>query len=70
MGGDSMNIESMIQELIVFVQDNIIVSVVIGLFILFLLIRHPKVLLTGILFLMAAYGLAWLFGKLATYGLG
>ena len=65
-----MDIESIIQDIVAFTQDNILVSVVIGFFILFLLIRHPKVLLIVILFLMVAYGLAWLFGKLSTYGLG
>ena len=64
-----MDIESIIQELTVYVQDNIVVSVIVGLFIIFLLFRHPKVLLTISLFLMAAYGLAWLFDILAKTGL-
>jgi len=65
-----MDIDGIIQEITVFAQDNIVVAVVIGLFTLFLLIRHPKVLLSIVLFLMVAYGLAWLFALLATYGLG
>jgi Flp pilus assembly protein TadB len=69
-----MDIESKIQDLLVVmqgnIQDNILVSVVIGLFIIFLLFRHPKILLVVLLFLMAAYGLAWLFERLAQYGLG
>ena len=65
-----MNIDSIIQNVIVYAKDNIIVASIIGLFILFLLFRHPKILLIVALFLMAAYGLAWLFEKLAQYGLG
>ena len=64
-----MNIDSIIHELTLYVQDNIIVSVIVGLFIIFLLFRHPKVLLTIILFFMAAYGLAWIFDMLAKTGL-
>ena len=65
-----MDLAGIIQEITVFAQNNILVSVVIGLFMIFLLFRHPKVLLTVALFLMAAYGLAWLFERLAQYGLG
>ncbi len=65
-----MDIESIIQYVIAFTQDNIIVSVTIGFFILFLLFRHPKILLTITLFFMAAYGLAWLFEMLSKTGLG
>ena len=65
-----MDIERIIQDLFVFIQDNIIVSVIVGLFIIFLLFRHPKVLLTISVFLMVAYGLAWIFDVLATTSLG
>ena len=65
-----MDLAGIIQEITVFAQNNILVSVVIGLFMIFLLFRHPKVLLIVALFLMAAYGLAWLFERLAQYGLG
>lgn len=59
-----MNIESIIQNITVFAQDNIIVTVVIGLFILYLLIRHPKVLLLITFLLVVAYGLAEFFDQL------
>ena len=65
-----MDIESIIQYIITFTQDNIIVSVIIGIFILFLLLRHPKYLLTIILVFVAAHGLAWLFDMLSKTGLG
>jgi len=65
-----MDIESKIQELTLFAQDNILVSVVICLFIIYLLFRHPKILLTVIIFFVVANGLAWLFDKLAKAGLG
>lgn len=65
-----MDIDGIIQNITVFAQDNIIVTVVIGLFILYLLVRHPKVLLTLIALGALAYGLAWLFEKLRRTGLG
>lgn len=65
-----MDIEIIIRTLTVFVQDNLIVASIIGLLILYLIFRHPKVLLTITLFIMAVYGVAWLFEKLAAKGLG
>ena len=65
-----MDIDGIIQTITGYVQDNIVVSVIIGLFIIFLLFRHPKKLLVIVLFFMAAYGLAWLFEMLSTKGLG
>ncbi len=65
-----MDIDSIIQNVIEFTQDNIIVSVVVGIFLLFLLFRHTKILLFTTLFFMVAYGLAWLFEMLSHTGLG
>ena len=61
-----MFIDEIFQKITVFTQNNIIVSVVIGIFILFLLFRQVKILLIIILFFMAAYGLAWLSEMLST----
>jgi len=65
-----MDLDSIIQNVTEFAQGNIIVSVVIGIFLIFLLFRHTKVLLFTILFFMIAYGLAWLFEILSHKGLG
>ncbi len=65
-----MDIDIIIQNLTVFVQDNMIVAVIIGALILYLLFRRPKILLTIIFFLLVAYGVAWLFEVLAEKGLG
>jgi hypothetical protein len=46
-------------------QENIIVSLVLGIFVIFLAIRKPKVLLAIIIVITAAYVLAWLFEKLS-----
>ena len=65
-----MDIDSIMQNLVVFARENVIVTVIISISILYLLYRRPKVLLSISLFLMAAYGLAWLFEKLSKTGLG
>lgn len=65
-----MNIDAIVQDTAQFVQENVVVAVIIGLFVLFLLFRHPKVLLSIIIFFMLAYGLAALFEMLSTKGLG
>lgn len=65
-----MDVDAIIQDIIVYVQDNIIVAAILGLFFLFLLFRHPKILLTLLGIAAMAYGVAWLFEKLAQTGLG
>jgi len=65
-----MDIEGLIQKITVFTQDNLTVTVVLGIFVVFLLLRHPKKLFSIVLFLIVAYGLAWLFEMLSTKGLG
>ncbi len=59
-----MDIDGIIQNITVFAQDNIIVAVVISLFLLYLLVRHPKVLLTVIAIGALVFGLTWLFETL------
>lgn len=59
-----MDIDSIIQTITVFAQNNIIVTSIVGLFILFLLFRHPKVLLLVIVLLALAFGVAELFEQL------
>ena len=59
-----MDIDGIIQEITMFAQDNIVVAAIVGLFSLFLLIRHPKVLLIVIVIVALAFGLAELFDYL------
>jgi len=65
-----MDIESIIQQLIVYARENVIVAVIIGITIIYLLFRHPKVLLLIALFFVTAYGMAQIFDKLSKAGLG
>lgn len=60
-----MDIDEIIHKITVFTQDHTLVAIVVGLFIIFLLFRHPKKLLTIVLLLMAGYGIAWFFDMLA-----
>lgn len=60
-----MDIDGIVQEITMFTQNNIIVSAVIGIFLLFLLFRQFKIFLGIVLFFMAAYGLARLFKMLS-----
>ena len=59
-----MDIDAIIQTVTAFTQDNIIVSVIIGIFIFFLLLRHPKTLLLLIVLIALAFGVAELFEQL------
>ena len=59
-----MDIDAIIQTVTAFTQDNVLVSIVIGLFIFFLLLRHPKTLLLVIVLIALAFGVAELFEQL------
>ena len=59
-----MNIDRIIQEVTIFAQSNMIIAAVIGLFVIFLLFRHTKVLLLVLALLALAYGVAEFFDKL------
>lgn len=65
-----MNADAVIKDITAYVQNNIIVTIVLGIFVLFLLFRHPKVLFMLVGFGILAYGVARLFERLARTGLG
>ena len=64
-----MDIDSIIQNLIVFTRENVIVAVITGLTIIYLMFRQLKLLLSIVVFLLTAYGVAQLFERLSKMGL-
>ncbi len=59
-----MNIDRIIQEVTIFAQSNMIVTAIIGLFVIYLLFRHFKVLLLVTVLIVFAFGVAEFFDQL------